>query len=266
MASTAESSSVVPPPAPPEPLAGWARAAAAFRSVATYLAVSAYVILLGPPGMLIVLVFGWVDLLYILARGGVRLGFTCSGIRCQVAGRDRLPAGRAAVYCANHESNIDAPLLFLELHPRLRLLFKAEFGKVPILGRAARMGGFIPVERDNPVQSQAAVDRAAESLARGESFLVFPEGTRSRTGELLPFKKGGFIMAIRAQVPIVPVAIRGGRAAMAKGSALIRPVSARVTIGRPIETTGMTIDDRVALVAAARRQIEEMLGRMRTAE
>jgi 1-acyl-sn-glycerol-3-phosphate acyltransferase len=130
---------------------------------------------------------------------------------------------------------------------------------MPILGRAAPLAGFIAVERGNPEQSQAAVDRAAESVAAGHSFLVFPEGTRSRSGALLPFKKGGFIMAIRAQAPIVPVAIRGGRAAMVKGSRLIRPVRVDVRIGTPIETAGMTIDDRDRLIDAARGQIEDLI-------
>ena len=103
------------------------------------------------------------------------------------------------------------------------------------------------------------MDQAARSVAAGNSFMVFPEGTRSRTGELLPFKKGGFIMAIKAQAPLVPVAIAGGRAAMTKGSRLIRPVTVRVTIGEPIDTTGMTLDDRDRLIAMARGQIETML-------
>ncbi len=121
------------------------------------------------------------------------------------------------------------------------------------------MAGFLPVERRNPEQSQRAVDQAAEALRRGESFLVFPEGTRSRTGEMQPFKKGGFIMAIKAQVPLVPVAIEGAREAMAKGSAIIRPVTVRVRVGEWIDTTGMTFDDRDQLVAAARGEITRML-------
>jgi 1-acyl-sn-glycerol-3-phosphate acyltransferase len=241
------------------PLTGLAWLVAVVRSVATFVAISVYVLLVGPPGLLLVFLTRSVTLLYILARGGVRLGLALSGIRYRVDGAERLPRGRTAVYCANHVSNVDAPLLFLVLHSRLRMLFKSEFRKVPILGFAAGVAGFVPVERHNPEQSQQAVDEAARSLARGHSFLVFPEGTRSRTGEMLPFKKGGFIMAIKAQVPLVPVAIEGGRAAMAKGSAIIRPVTVGVHVGVPIETAGMTFDDRDRLSAMAREQISGML-------
>lgn len=227
--------------------------------MATYVALSLYVLLVGPPGLLIARLFKRPGLLYVLSHGGVSLALTLSGIRFHVTGRERLPRDRAAVYCANHTSNIDAPLLFHVLHRRLHMLYKAEFGKMPILGRAAPIAGFVPVERQNPEQSQRAVDQAAASVAAGHSFMVFPEGTRSRTGELLPFKKGGFIMAIKAQAPVVPVAITGGRAAMTKGSRLVRPVLVRVTIGTPIETAGMTLDDRDRLIAAARGQIETML-------
>jgi 1-acyl-sn-glycerol-3-phosphate acyltransferase len=232
---------------------------AAIRSLATYLAISVYVVLCGPPGLLIARLFRLPGILFVLSHGGIAMGMAIAGIRYRVRGRDRLPQDRTAVYCANHTSNVDAPLLFHLLHPRLHLLYKIEFEKMPILGRAAPVAGFIPVERNNPEQSQQAVDQAVQSIANGHSFLVFPEGTRSRTGELLPFKKGGFIMAIRAQVPMVPVAILGGTAAMTKGSRIIRPATIDVWIGEPIDTTGMTIDDRDRLIAMARTQIEGML-------
>jgi 1-acyl-sn-glycerol-3-phosphate acyltransferase len=261
MTSSAGDRATAAPSAPPAvpPLGGVALLVAAVRSFATYLAISLYVILVGPPGLLLAWLFGWPGLIFVLSHGGVGLGLALSGIAPRVSGAERLPRGRTAVYCANHASNIDAPLLFHVLHPRLHMLYKAEFGRMPILGRAAPMVGFIPVERQNPEQSQRAVDLAAESVARGRSFLVFPEGTRSRTGELLPFKKGGFIMAIKAQVPVVPVAIVGGRAAMTRGSRLIRPVAVDVRVGEPIETAGMTLDDRDRLIGLARAQIEEML-------
>jgi 1-acyl-sn-glycerol-3-phosphate acyltransferase len=246
-------------PAALTPLRGVPLFIAIVRSLATYLAISLYVALVGPPGLLIAGLFDRPALLYVLSHGGIGLGLALSGISLRVTGGERILRGRTAVYCANHTSNIDAPLLFHFLHPRLHLLYKVEFGKMPILGRAAPMAGFIPVERQNHEQSQLAVDQAAASVARGNSFLVFPEGTRSRTGELLPFKKGGFIMAIMAQVPLVPVAILGGTAAMTKGSHLIRPVMVDVRIGESIDTTGMTLKDRDRLIAMARHQIEDMM-------
>lgn len=248
------------PAAPPVPrLKGLSLAVAAARSAATYLLVGLYILLVGPPALLVGFLFKWPAPLFVLSHGGIRLGFAIAGIRHRAYGLERIPRGRPVVFCANHVSNVDAPLLFALLHPRLLFLMKAEFNKVPILGRGARMAGFIPVERQNSAQAQEAVDQGAQALGRGATFLVFPEGTRSRTGDLLPFKKGGFIMAIKAQVPIVPVAVEGGRAAMAKGSAVIRPVLVTVRIGQPIETTGLTLDDRDELVARARAQIEDML-------
>jgi 1-acyl-sn-glycerol-3-phosphate acyltransferase len=121
------------------------------------------------------------------------------------------------------------------------------------------IGGFVAVERGDREKSLAAISRGAESLRAGNSFLIFPEGTRSRTGQLLPFKKGGFIMAIEAQVPIIPVAVHGGRDAMRKGSAFVRPVTVRVHVGSPILTAGKTLADRDALIAEVKTNIQALL-------
>ena len=179
-----------------------------------------------------------------------------SGIRYRVRGREHIPKNRAVVFCSNHESNVDPPVLFQALHKRLHVLFKAELTKLPILGAVMVAGGFVPVERDRREASMASIDRAAESIRSGNSFLIFPEGTRSRTSELLPFKKGGFIMAIKAQAPIVPVAVSGGRSAMQKGSWFVRPVMVDVRIGEPVETSGFALDDRDELIEIVRERIE----------
>jgi 1-acyl-sn-glycerol-3-phosphate acyltransferase len=163
------------------------------------------------------------------------------------------------VFCSNHQSNIDPPVLFRALHRRVHILYKQELDALPILARAFRLGGFIPVDRRNKEAAMRAIERGAESIRAGNSFLIFPEGTRSRTDDLLPFKKGGFIMAIKAQAPIVPVAIRGGRAAMQRGSWLIHPVKTSVRIGVPIETAGMTLDQRDDLIQLARAAIEALI-------
>ncbi|MEZ5294097.1 MAG: lysophospholipid acyltransferase family protein [Vicinamibacterales bacterium] len=234
-----------------------ATAIAAVRSAAAYLAASLYVLVAGSLGLAVALPLRWKGLLYVLGHGGVAIALGVAGIRSRVAGRR--PTGRAVVFCANHQSNVDPPVLYRVLHPRLHILFKAELRKLPVLGLVMETGGFVPVDRDSRERSLGSIERAAASIREGNSFLIFPEGTRSRTDQLLPFKKGGFIMAIKAQAPIVPVAITGGRAAMQKGSPIVRPVTVSVRIGDPIDTAGLTLDDRDDLIVRVRSAIETLL-------
>lgn len=230
---------------------------AAVRSVVTYVAILVYIAVAGPVALLIGLL-RWKSGMYTLGHGGVGLALVLAGIRYRVTGREHLPS-TAVVFCSNHESNVDPAVLFRALHPRLHVLYKAELHKFPLMGTILDVGGYVPIDRSDRQKAMASIDAGAASLRAGNSFLIFPEGTRSRTGALLPFKKGGFIMAIQAQVPIVPVAISGGRAAMRKGSPIVRPVHVSVRVGKPIPTTGMTLDDRDELISRVRSEVEALL-------
>jgi 1-acyl-sn-glycerol-3-phosphate acyltransferase len=234
-------------------------AIAAARSLLAYVVVGLYALIVGPPAILLTIVFRWKSLLFELGHAGAWLALTMAGIRTVVEGEQHVPRDRAVVFCANHQSNVDPPVLFETLHRRLHILYKAELSKLPLLGQAFVVAGFVPVERDNRERSMESIAQGATSLQAGNSFLIFPEGTRSRTRELLPFKKGGFIMALQAQAPIVPVAVDGGRAAMRKGSVLVWPTTVHVRIGKPIETTGLSIDDRDVLIGRVRGEIERLL-------
>jgi 1-acyl-sn-glycerol-3-phosphate acyltransferase len=232
---------------------------AAVRSFLAYVTVSLYVLVTAPVGMLLAMTFGWTDLLYVFGHAGAQLGLSLAGIRFKVAGRENVPQGRAAVYCANHQSNVDPPVLYRAVHPRLHVLYKQEIDRIPLLARAFRMAGFIPIDRHNKESALRSIEAGASSLRSGHSFLIFPEGTRSKTDQLLPFKKGGFRMAIKAGAPIVPVAISGGRAAMVRGSFIIRPVTLTIRVGRPVETRAVDVEARDVLIERVRHEIATLL-------
>ena len=169
------------------------------------------------------------------------------------------PLDRAAVYCANHQSNVDPPILFDKLHPRMHIVYKAEINAIPLLARAFRHGGFVPIERRNKEAAMRSLEAGARSIQAGNSFLIFPEGTRSQTASLLPFKKGGFLMALKAQAPIVP-GRDPGRARRHAPRQQDHPAGhVSIRVGEPIETPGMSMADRDPLIARVRERIEMLL-------
>ncbi len=233
--------------------------AAMIRATAVYLFVALYVLVFGPLGLTWTALSGNARFSYCLARGCIRIALRLCGIRLHVHGRERIPAGRNCLFLSNNQGTLDGPILFYAAGRDVRALVKREMMRIPLLATVLRQVRFVPIDRRDPQQAHAAIDRAAELLRTGLSFIAFPEGTRSRDGSLGPFKKGVFVMAIRAQVPVVPVTIHYSRAVQPPGSYGIRPAVVEVLFHDPIPTEGMKQEDRDDLAQRTRTAIAASL-------
>jgi 1-acyl-sn-glycerol-3-phosphate acyltransferase len=212
----------------------------------------------GIVGIPYTLIRGDVSLLYRVAMWIAHTGVRASGIRTELRGLENVPAGRPCIFMCNHVSNLDPPVVLPLLPGRCSVLLKKELMNIPILGRAMRMGKFVPVERGGKRDAaQASVKAAAEAMKDGLNILVFPEGTRSRDGRLSTFKKGPFFLAMETQAPVVPVVVSGTQAMMRKGSAAIKPGVARITLLPAIEPA--EFQNREELLSAVRTAISQAL-------
>jgi 1-acyl-sn-glycerol-3-phosphate acyltransferase len=199
------------------------------------------------------------DLVLDLARGWSRWVTSFAGVKIVIERRANLDPDQPYVFMANHASSLDIWAVFVAIPRRIRLIAKKQLGRIPIFGWVMRAGRFIFIDRQNGVAARRSIDEAGQRIHDGASVLIFPEGTRTRDGTLGPFKKGGFHLAIKAGVPIVPVALRGTRELMPAGSLLLRSGTMTVIIGAPIATQGLSDEDRANLNERVRGVVETML-------
>jgi 1-acyl-sn-glycerol-3-phosphate acyltransferase len=157
-------------------------------------------------------------------------------IQLEVTGREHLERGKTYLVMSNHQSLYDIPVLFVVVGPNIRMITKQELFRVPVFGRALEAGGFISIDRSNRNSAIRSLEQARALLASGTHVWIAPEGTRSKTGQLLPFKKGAFHLAFEAELPILPVTLSGTRDALpAKGVRSRGGAQVRVTIHEHIE-------------------------------
>jgi|SaaInl8_200m_RNA_FD_contig_101_126475_length_4442_multi_4_in_0_out_0_3 1-acyl-sn-glycerol-3-phosphate acyltransferase len=169
-------------------------------------------------------------------------------IKVRVDGLWNIKPDCSYIYMANHQSNYDIYVLLGYLPVQFRWLAKAMLFKIPIFGRAMRGAGYISIDRANRSLAIQSLKKAAETIRKGTSVVIFPEGTRSPDGRILPFKKGGFYLALDSGVPIVPVIIHGTRDIMAKNRLLIKPGNVLVEVMKPVKTSGYTLETRYELM------------------
>ncbi len=224
------------------------------RAVFVTAAAFAYLLMVVTPFVIYAMLGGDSDPLYRIAILGARMTLWISGVRVEARGIEKIPRGHGAVFMPNHQSNADPAAVFSVLPP-VRALVKEEFFSVPVLGKGMRLRGFIPVDRTDHERAMKAVSKAVEALKAGNSFVAYPEGTRSSDGRLQPFKRGVFIMAMEAGIPIVPVSISGATEIMQKGGLAIHPGKIRITFHNPVPTAGLDREDADGLIERVRGAI-----------
>jgi len=215
------------------------------------------IILLGAPSAVIFIPWAIITRnvlpLYNVTQMIVRIGYFLARIRVEVTGRDLVPPNTACIFMANHVSNLDPPALLPSIPGRTSAFLKRSLMSIPVLGWGFQLGEFIPVDRDGRKESaQRSIEEARRILAKGVHITTFVEGTRSKDGRLLPFKKGPFYLAMAAGAPCIPVSIWGTETLMAKGSVRIKPGTAHITFHAPlIPGDYRTREDLMAAVRAA---------------
>jgi len=178
----------------------------------------------------------------------VRIAGLLSGVRVRIKGVEKLAPGQTYVFLSNHQGNFDGPVLLHAIPRDIRALVKKEMMQIPVLSLVMKQVRFVPIDRKDPEGARAALERGSRLLQSGLSFIAFPEGTRSRTGSLGPFKKGVFVMALRAGAPIAPITILGSRDVQPPGAFGIRPGVIDLVFHEPLATAGLGIEGRDALI------------------
>jgi len=197
-----------------------------------------------------------------LTRGWAWFILKISGVKIEIEGLEKLESGKSYAFISNHASLLDIPAVLYALPVQLRFLVKKELFKIPIFGQAMLMAGHIRINRQKLESAIASLKAASVRLKkRGWSVLVFAEGTRSLTGEVGKFKKGGILLAISMKIPIIPLSISGSRKLAPKGDAMIKSGMIKIVIGEPIITEGINISDRNALLKRTRDEVLKNMDR-----
>ena len=181
-----------------------------------------------------------------------------SGVQGEVVGREKIDPTKTYIFMCNHQSFVDIFVLLANIPKDFKFIMKKELMRIPILGLTMRRAGYMEIERDDPRESIRQLSKAIENIKSGVSVLIFPEGTRSPDGKLLPFKKGGFYIAIRSGCDVIPLYIQGTHLIGPKGSWSMKKGKYKLIIGTPISTKDYTKKDIVKLMELIREEMIKM--------
>lgn len=198
----------------------------------------------------------WIDR---LIRRWARVIVGAAGLRVSISGAERIDPTARYIFVANHSSYLDIPCLLISVPQPVRFMAKVSLFKIPIFGQGLRAAGFIPIDRKNRSKAKESLDLAGDRIRKGNSIIIFPEEHRSHTREMRPFQRGAFVLAMKAELPLVPVAINGTFDAFPPTRWSIRPGPVQVSFGAPVETAGLSIRNRDELMDSVRSWIASML-------
>ena len=231
------------------------------RALLTFFAATVAVIdtvILGGYGAVVGFIPPRGDFTLCAARLWARIILVAGFVRLRVEGADAVPRDQPVVYMANHESWLDIPALLAAIPTQVRFLAKKSLFSIPFFGWAIRSMGFIPVDREHRREAIRSFEEAAARIRAGRPVLVFPEETRTVDGGLLPFQRGGFLLALKGHLPIVPVGLEGPRRCLPKYSYLLRPGTVVVRFGSPVLTEGFGVAGKRELIDEVRGAVERL--------
>jgi len=233
-----------------------------FRSLIFYVCLFLSTLFLGTSAVVVAYISKKEGLAHLVGRLWGNVNLWTAGVRVKISGLENIDSRDSYVYAANHQSWFDIFAILGRLPVQFRWLAKQELFRIPVLGQAMASIGYIPINRNDRRKAFESINEAANRVKNGTSVVIFPEGTRSTDGVLQAFKKGGFILAIQSQQPIVPISISGSHHILSKrGDWKIQPGTIHMTIGKPIPTAGLDTKHRDELIAAVRDGIRANLTR-----
>lgn len=227
----------------------------------SWFAASVMLLVVGMPTVITFWIINRKELLYPFALWGARTWLKACGARVKVRGTENLKDGENYVFISNHRSYLDTATLFAYTTRRIGLVAKKELLKAPVLGQGMGFVNIIAIDRSNAEKALQSMRKARAVMDRGYSFGVFAEGTRAMPGELLPFKKGAFHLALQTGAPIIPVAIKNTDWMMGKKTGILRGGTIEMVLLPPIETKNFETEDLMELLRKTREAVAEELGK-----
>jgi 1-acyl-sn-glycerol-3-phosphate acyltransferase len=212
-------------------------------------------------GLVVALFGNREETLHRMARLWGKMNLAVAGIKVRIEGLQRL-SSPPYVFMCNHQSALDIHALLAELPLSFKWIAKRQLFSIPIFGWAIKKAGYISIDRENAREALKAIEKAAMRIRQGMNIIIFPEGTRSADGNLLPFKKGGFTLAFRAAVPVVPIGIYGSSALQPKGSFVpLKKGVIYIEVGEPIALEGMEKSQKARVMDDVRLRIEDLMAK-----